>query len=78
MGSELETCSNCGVDVDKDPTVLCDECEGDSEAATLRAENERLKGALQKIANGNPGTPDHWLWGSEMARLARRALEETP
>lgn len=28
----MQTCTNCGIEVDKEPTVLCDDCNGDSEA----------------------------------------------
>jgi hypothetical protein len=48
-----------------------------SDLPRLIAEVRRLREALEKIAAGNPGTGDHWLWGSEMSRLARAALESS-
>lgn len=50
MSDELNSCDNCAVPVDKDPLVLCDECEGAevAHAQSLRRElNESRAQAAQ-------------------------------
>lgn len=40
----MESCSNCGADTDKEPTVICDDCEAPAtENAAPRAEVEALR-----------------------------------
>jgi hypothetical protein len=51
----IETCANCGVDVDKDPIALCDDCEGnrDAERGDLERALAEVTAKLQKaIADG--------------------------
>lgn len=68
----VETCTNCGVDVDKEPTVLCDECEGNSEAADLRAQlaarDERVEEFKREVERR-----DELLAGADADLAARDA-----
>ncbi len=49
MSDTDETCANCGVDVDKEPMVLCDECEGTTDMYALRAAAKLALEALENI-----------------------------
>ena len=71
--SEMNTCSNCGVDVDKDLTVYCDECEqcGQCEALSDRvAELEDLLRRAVKYAREDRARTDG---STRLERLLHRA-----
>lgn len=50
-----ETCTNCGNDVDKEPTVLCDECDGSDD---LR--RRRLEAKLAEVTSRSVGDCARW------------------
>lgn len=62
-----ESCTNCGADVDKEPTVLCDECD-DQDDRSADLANARREGYAKALEDSASDGVDLWQHGYEAAR----------
>lgn len=73
----MMACDNCGVDVDREPTTLCDECSGvTSEAIEL----QKLRLAVVEAAKAwaLPGAPRWERLATAVAALEKFEAEVKP